>query len=328
MEKVRKVVGVPGSLRLYVIAGLQQNITPGVRDQLQKKFSADKIQIIAVRSGNDDHNLYNHGTVDTLLRTTAEFAVRRLNKSLKKNLPEVPGRIVLFYIPSNDDEYLLTQFDHFAYPVPLQPNTQHGKRDIRWRADFDMALRIVSDAINNLTKANLPGPELPCNDITMLPPKNFRPDQDELTLDQYFQRIRKSGLSFDDLRKIIKPKKFNNSELPKVLGSVKAKYFYVDHRGIVFPPSKSGSGDHALPRQIPGEAGINEIRRLMNQLFRFGVPLRPGFHHDAQYPDDKPLEGNQFHCSVQGSVKVYGTHANVYPNDMVRAERLETKKGA
>jgi hypothetical protein len=55
-------------------------------------------------------------------------------------------------------------------------------------------------------------------------------------------------------------------------------------------------------------------------LYRFGVALPHGFHHDVQFEHDRPLSGVEFECGKLGTVGGHATHANVYANDVVRMD--------
>ena len=55
----------------------------------------------------------------------------------------------------------------------------------------------------------------------------------------------------------------------------------------------------------------------MRSVFRFGVPLINGYHHDVQFAGHA-LSGQTFECSREGFVQLNSNYANIYPNDFVR----------
>jgi hypothetical protein len=94
------------------------------------------------------------------------------------------------------------------------------------------------------------------------------------------------------------------------------KRFATDYRGLVFACPPHG-GFHGVVRAV--EAGDDRTGlRLLESLFRFGSRLPAGFQHDVQWPSPRRLAQERFACSKRGQILVSGSHANVYPNDVVR----------
>jgi len=60
------------------------------------------------------------------------------------------------------------------------------------------------------------------------------------------------------------------------------------------------------------------MKAMLNQLYRFGIPVLDGFHYDVQKEHNDSLDGLPLDCIKQGKVLCSGTHVNVYPNDYVR----------
>lgn len=96
----------------------------------------------------------------------------------------------------------------------------------------------------------------------------------------------------------------------------KNRRFATDNRGRVFASPRHG-GFHGSVRAA--EAGDSRAGlRVLESLFRFGSRLPAGFQHDVQWPYSRRLEKEPFACSERGQILVSGSHANVYPNDVVR----------
>jgi len=94
---------------------------------------------------------------------------------------------------------------------------------------------------------------------------------------------------------------------------------HIDERELAFPHASDGEF-HAWPRELSEDAEPKAYRAMLRTLYRFGGPLEPGFHHDVQRLHGRDLVAMPFPCSEAGAVTVTGTHANVYPNDFVRAK--------
>jgi len=238
----------------------------------------------------------------------------------------VPGRVILLYVQAPDEEKLLTAFDFFCWPVPLKKPPCDSRRPDGWRLDPKLAANVVQEAITGLETHDRPAQNLPRNAVITLPPENFRPERNAPTLAESLVEVRQGRLKLEELEKAVIINKFTKEELPKVLKGAMKGHFYVDHRGIAFPPAKAETGDHAPARELAEDADVKSIQLFMNQLYRLGSPLGMGYHHDAQYPNGKKLDEDQFHCCVNGTVLVSGTHANIYPNDFVRAANTKPLK--
>jgi hypothetical protein len=69
---------------------------------------------------------------------------------------------------------------------------------------------------------------------------------------------------------------------------------------------------HGLAREHPNRL------RVLNSLYRFGIALEGGFHHDVQWSRKKALKNERFVCCDRGEILVSGTHVNIFPNDYVK----------
>src|ERR1035437_459795 len=103
---------------LFLLAGLPHPLHSRIEEFL-KELAGVYSKVIAVSSGSHDGPLYRKHPVASLLRAAADFSIRRL-KSRGENQPARPRRIVLFYVPADDDQQLLDAFDFFVFPVPLR----------------------------------------------------------------------------------------------------------------------------------------------------------------------------------------------------------------
>ena len=326
MSNALNIIPRAGNLKLYVIAGFPKGTAPAILKRLQDYFPSANMQFLGLPFGTGGAGLYGQGAVEALLRSVAEFAIRRRVNSERANRPAVPGRLILLYVPAPDEENLLTVFDFFCLPVPLKGPRCDSHRPDGWRLDPEVAANVVRDAIRELETGDRPAPNLPRNAVITLPPDNFRPERNAQTLAECLIEFRQGKLNMEEIEKAVEIKKFNNDELPNVLKGKKKSYFYVDYRGIVFPPADAETGDHGPARELSEDPNVNSIKIRMNQLYRRGTPLHPGFHHDAQYPNGREMNEDQFCCREHGDVLVSGTHANIYPNDVIRAANIKMLK--
>ena len=102
---------------LFLLAGLPNPIH-GRCEKFLQQLAGRYSKVVASSSTSDDGPLFRQSTVDSLLRGSAEFAVRRL-KNRSDDQSARPRRIALFYVPATDDQRLLDAFDFFVFPVAM-----------------------------------------------------------------------------------------------------------------------------------------------------------------------------------------------------------------
>ena len=315
MSEIHRALPQPSSLRLYVIAGFPKDRERQVVAALERKFPKDKAKFVTSAASQDNNNLYQ-GSPEALLRAAAGFAIRTRCCKAAEWKPVVPGRLVLLYIPSPDQDLLLSAFAHFAFSAPIEEPEGYCGPCRAWRHDPGLVVAPVERAIKRLLEEDQPLRAMPRDDLRMLPPNNFFCDEGQCLSDG-FRSVAVGVANWGDLNRKLELKQFHVGPLPpQVMNGKKKLRCYVDYRGIAFPPSAVGQY-HALPRDISQDAPITELQALLKQLYRFGSVIDYGFHHDAQYPSSKPLNGTKFFCAREGEIHVSTTHANVYPNDVV-----------
>jgi hypothetical protein len=80
---------------------------------------------------------------------------------------------------------------------------------------------------------------------------------------------------------------------------------------------------HGVAHAVQQDAKLGARVSVLRSLYRFGAMLEPGFHHDAQPRDRSEFHQFEFDCSAEGRIVISGPHANIYPNDFVRAARKD-----
>jgi hypothetical protein len=317
MSTERQALPQSSPVRLYVIAGFPSPHDRQVVNELERQFPADKAQFVAVPAAKDSYRFYPDTGVQALLRATAGFAIRtRLSPSAVWK-PIVPGRLILLYVNSLDETQLLSGFEHFAYAVPVAAPAHARAAPSDWRFDPRLALPAIIRSVRQLIEADEPQRKLARSDIRMLPPVNFHCPRGG-RIGAAFRAVSRGEIDWATLEAGIPLHRFLYDDLPKVMkAGKKHARFYVDARGLVFPPA-ARSGDHGVPREISAKSPIPELQALLRCLYRFGSAIDYGFQHDVQLPRGKLLDRVPFDCSINGIIEVSGSHANIYPNDFVR----------
>lgn len=303
------------STPLIVLAGLPFPLCAEIAGFIKNTDPA-RPTVIFESSGMTDRVLYKPSTVEALIRSVSSYAERQ-----KKATPEVkvPDYVMLLYVPSEDSEMLLTEFEFFAFPVPLNRLVEYDRYGRQLRHNRADVREYVTSALRGATvefmelKRRLSTPS--AREPLLLPPNNFEPAKAS-RLAWLFSDIYRRKLPWYGYPENIGRVKVSWGELPR-LGNANPKTVLIDSRGLLFPIDGSF---HAPPRETLKSASIRERQLFLRSCFRFGVRLTDGFHHDAQF-SDRPLRGIDFECSRVGNVSLSGTHANIYPNDYVRSSK-------
>jgi len=295
------LAGLPNPLFKFVANALEESVTP-------------KTKVIAEASGGEDRALYRAQTVATLLKAVSEYAVRQARA---QEMPPSPTQILLAYIPSPDDEKLLSEFDFFIFPIRLTRLAEYDAYGRQYRHNRQESQSYVLPSIQAAllsfmeVKRRLSSPNL--REPLLLPPRNFHVSNTE-RVEAIFMNLRRGELSWGTPLTNIQAQKVTHDDLEKHVRPGAHKQVLRDYRDLLFPHDYT---NHGFSREIPSDASSQDRKHFMRSSFRFGVPLRDGYHHDVQY-SGKGLGGQTFECCVKGSVSLNVAYANVYPNDFVR----------
>lgn len=304
------------SAPLVVLAGLPHPVCAGVARAMEKALSGPP-RVVFQASGSGDKELYRPQTVTALLRSVSGYA----NRQLKAYTPvPAPTQIVLAYVPANDEERLLAQFDFFVFPVRLTRLAWYDERGRQYRNDPNEAgqytLSSVRAELQSFMeiKRRLSSPNW--KDPLFLPPRNFRVSDTERMAD-IFTTMRQAKRAWGDRPPNIRTRTVTREQLKHIPGGAK-KEVLSDFRGLLFPPAQHR---HGPVRDLAPECSDEDRKLFMQSSFRFGVPLKDGYHHDVQFGEGRRLSGETFECSRMGVIRLDCTHANVYPNDFVRPSK-------
>lgn len=298
---------------LVLLAGLPHPICAAVAGVTEKGLSPSP-RVIFEASGSDDNHLYKVQTVSGLLRAASEYSVKRIKASTE--VP-TPTQILLAYVPSADDERLLTEFDFFVFPVRLARLAEYDQYGRQYRHDLKVAEEYVAPSIETALrnfleiKRRLSSPSW--KEPLFLPPRNFKVSDDE-RMAAVFTEMRRAARPWGSSPSSIRTMRVTHEQLSAHLPPGVSKEVLCDSRSLLFPLDRSR---HGLVRELDAGSSDEDRKQLMQASFRLGVPLIDGLHHDVQY-GGRSLGGEVFECSRRGSIKLDSACANIYPNDFVR----------
>lgn len=312
---LNRVFGSP----LFIVAGLARDIGQSAINYVKKDQKCANFQFIPI-PGSANGRVYNEQNISDGLRRLSDFVLRKLDNSL----PVVnPSRLVLLYVKDDSDEEFLRAFDFFCYAEPIKLNeTSNGDQNILRRSPSIVNKQLLKQILE-MQEPNSELKELEDEifakrktSFLLLPPDNFLLSG-KLSIKELLYKIRRKEHNWRNAPAGLVLKKFNHSDLPRFLGKKQKINAYSDKRNIVFPPCKEDER-HALARQITGERQIEEMKIMLNQLYRFGIPITDGFHYDAQKQGLEKMDGVSVKCVKKGDLRCSGSHVNIYPNDYVR----------
>ena len=317
-RKRRRSVIPRGAQSMIVIAGLPKATHQQSVDKLGDRFP--EAIVVGAPSPLSDGALYSEQTIASIIRAAGEFAIRRRTNG--PNQPSAPAKIALLYVPAPDDECLLRAFDFSILPAPLATLAIRNEQGRQRRHILDDVHHAhveawspagpVREALNNVVRRLAYQSD---NEALLLPPRNFLVNGRDLV--PIFQAYRRGERLWTDRLIDYGPVKLNHENIGRIEAG-KTRHAFVDHRGMSFLIAHP-TAYHAPQRQLD-DAGLSEIKSALRSLYRFGGALPSGIHHDAQRDDGSPLCGAEFYCDQEGHVRAEGTHANIYPDDFVRAE--------
>lgn len=303
---------------LFLLAGLPNPLHTRVQEFLQN-LAGRHAKVIAISSPTFDGLLYHQRTVDALLKGAAQYAVRRL-KNRSDDQTARPRRIVLFYVPAEDDQRLLATFDFFVFPVPLRQLATFDEGGNQRRHKREVCELVIRKGMEVYTQNHVGSVQRriesrKSHEPLLLPPANFHlPDQ---RLKQAFCELTRGARTWGNVMPAgIVAEMFDRKMLPEFLDHQERRLIFRDARGVVFPCARA-TELHGV-QEIDPQAEVSILREVLRSTYRFGTSLPQGFHHDAQLENGRHFNQISFECSRNGDLQVTGSHVNIYPNDFVR----------
>jgi hypothetical protein len=304
---------------LLLLAGLPHPLHSRIEEFL-KELAGVYSKVIAVSSASHDGPLYRKHPVASLLRGAAGFSICRL-KSRGENQPPRPKRIVLFYVPADDDQQLLSAFDFFVFPVPLRDladfdEAGHQKRHNRVVCEqaIQKAFEVYSRELVGSLQPRIESRR--SSEPLLLPPLNFHLPQRKLQ--QAFCELTRRTRTWENaMPDRIVPEMFDHEQLPEFLRPQERQMIFRDARDVIFPCARANEL-HGPPPDVQPESDLGVLQNFLRSVYRFGTHLPDGFHHDAQLEWGRHFHNMSFDCSRNGLISVTASHANLYPDDYVR----------
>jgi len=298
---------------VVVLAGLPFPVCGAVAKSIETRL-APTPRVIYQPSGDQSGDFYREPTVEMLIRSISDYAVRQIKASV---MPPVPQHIFLAYVPSADEERLLREFEFFAFPVRLERLSDFDEHGRQLRKNQGVAEQYTITCLEQASaefsavKRRLSSGST--KEPLLLPPRNFFVSAAERMADVY-KDITHARLPWSDPINRLQRVMVTAQDLPRNIRPDARKEVFSDHRGLFFPHDRS---EHGPARELAENCSHEERKLFLRSCYRFGVPLENGYHHDVQFIS-RGLNQVEFECSVAGTTRVTGTHANIYPNDYVR----------
>lgn len=321
----RRVVERPGPQPMIVIAGLPQAVYRRVIDGFRTRYPGTIVTGSPGRKA--DGPLYPPVYIEGLLRAVSGFTTRRRSNG---PVQPSPASVSLYYVPAGDDEKLLSAFDFFAMPVPLEPLASWSDRGRQMRHDAQLCVEVMTATYRPSTSGRAALNEVSRrlsyesdNESLLLPPDNFLTEDDRL--DAVFRQFRKGQRNWCDRLADLGPTDLSHEDVPNRINPNQTRHPYVDSRGMAYFIAHKTAYDGNV-WQTDEDAGSAELTLAMRSLYRFGASIPQGLHHDVQRSDGRSLGGAHFRCSVKGPISSTEDYANIYPNDFIRVRSYQSEQ--
>lgn len=300
---------------LLILAGLPHSICTAVAKTVESNCRP-QLRVVFQASGNNDAQLYKPATLEALICAVSGYAERQRRAS---QVPPAPEHVLLAYIPSDDDQRLLKEFEFFAFPIRLTRLAEfdYGRQlrhDLRIASDYVLSSLQLAWPVFAEIKRRLSSPSE--KDPLFLPPKNFWVSERERMADVFSEFLRQR-LAWNDPLLQLSRVNVTHEDLPNNLRPGAHRSVLCDSRGLLFPHDHS---NHGVSRELLEDSSVRDRQLLLRSNFRFGVRLSDGYHHDVQFCG-RDLGGQEFNCAVAGNIRLRCSHASVYPNDYVRPSK-------
>ena len=320
-RKLPVALSSTNAVDLFLLAGLPHPLHSRIEEFLQS-VAATQAKVIAAPSPSYDGPLYRERTLQALLTAGAQFAIRRL-KHRSEDQAARPRRIVLFYVPAEDDELLLRAFDFFVFPVPLRDlssfddsGNQRRHQRVACEAAIRKGIEVYTRDLVGLLQRRIESRK--SHEPLLLPPANFHLDGRRLR--QAFCELTRGIRAWANaMPETVSPQMFDDEMLPGFLDHNERQLIFRDSRNVVFPCARPTEFHGA--QEINPVAEVRVLRELLRTAYRFGISIPQGFHHDAQFEGGRHFNQTRFDCSREGEISVTASHVNIYPNDYVRPAR-------
>ena len=325
-KKKRPAIKPGDGADLVVLAGLPRDSFQWIQEILSIDTSRIPAQYTGVPSKvNDYAELYTgpvkHQIHDILAKSLSGDGVDSVF---------TPRRILMLYVPSKDAQSLVYEFGLACFMQPLRDSyVSPSPRDvINWRHDKAAVRAVVYQGLQEAIDTTH-ALKTEISDKRMspfsLPARNFYFPTTDSVIEATYRAYMKGEMSFEELQSKLSPRRFTRTQLPAraFKGNQGSDYFFADARGRIFPLDNHGRNRYPVEAvsetgHEPDAPNNSDVRRVLEQRYRFGVMVRDGNRHfDVQYAIPRQLRQEPMHCADVGDVWVTGSHANVGVNDVI-----------
>ncbi len=320
----RSHVKAKSSRHMYLVAGLPKAVHQRALNELE---NAAPGLILKGAPSPDQGNLYSPALIETLVKASGEFAIKRRQTS--KDEP-TPTSITLLFVPSPDQERLLSVFDFALMTAPLARLSAWDGNGRQLRHKLDQVIEELAavtkpsgEARTNLATVQQRLNRQSDDEAMLLPPRNFFTQEGDLV--PVMRDYRLGTRPWTDRLAEYGPASLSHEDVPLRVAPQQVRRPFVDARGMAFFIAHQKAYDGEA-REVVDPADIWGTLQVLRSLYRFGGSLERGLHHDVQRSDGTPLGGAEFVCSGQGRISSIADYANIYPNDHVRAAKLQPVK--
>ncbi|MDO8410660.1 MAG: hypothetical protein Q7S93_11445 [Phenylobacterium sp.] len=315
-----------GRKATFVIAGLPKAALEEAQAALEHRFPL--VAFFGSPSRHADGALYSPEVVGKLLEEVAGFAIRR-RRSAPPN-QAWPATITLLYVPSADQEHLLSAFDFSVMPAPMAALEAYNEAGIQHRHDPKAVIAAAAEAMSAASASKQALDEvkqrvnrlLNDGEVLLLPPDNFH--LGDRRLRALFDAYRRGDRAPTDRFPELKTVQLTKDDIKWLGGDV--RHAHVDTRGNAFLNAHPTAYDGGTWEVDEAEAERTKLSEILRSLYRFGAALPDGFHHDVQSRDGSPFKNELFDCSRRGERAFTAQYVNIYPDDVVRLGKARTTR--
>lgn len=313
-----------GAQAMVIVAGLPVTTHKRSLEKFSERFPDVIVQ--GTPASKSDGALYPDKYIQQLVHDVGKFIVRR-----RKNGPQqpTPAEIHLLFVPSIDQEKLLSEFDFFVMPTPLRGLEEFSWQGQQRRHDFDAAANVLAESFQRSAPARLNLNEvrrrlgyLSDSEALLLPPRNYSTPDGELT--NVFRDLRSGNLEWTYRFEALGPSDLTHDDVPNRVAKSQTRRPFIDCRDLAFFVAYPTAYDGNV-WEAEEESPQRELVLSLRSLYRFGGSLPQGFHHDVQKKDGGGLRRATFNCARQGLIESSENYANIYPNDVVRVKKANAK---
>lgn len=306
----RKSLPPSGGLPLTILAGLPDDALSEVKARLEHHYRREDekkkkhpTRLFHTMSGGSDGGVYSEHVINKALDNLADFVRNKREKTTDEPAYN-PNHLSIVYLsasPIEKNDVLLESFFVFCrcLCIPNQPKKWH-EHSAGQLTDF--FIKTISSM--ETWHSEVASPRF------FLPLRNFYLKNNLTLHSDCFDRVKtNSRLLPVDSKKV---KIFDCVNKPRCRDCKRrGRKIPKDYRELCFVPG----AEHGPPRDV--EKFVSNSQLLLESMYRFGQPVKPGTQSDVQYEEGKLIGSIKFFCPINGFVSESAKYVNIYTNDFV-----------